>query len=347
MKWSAQLTHEPAVQRSLGGERVSEGEDKTGSKARDSRETEGSDPFEDRTQPLASADDGDYDTTTWAGSAGAPMLSDEFTAPVPLPVRPDASGAASDLAPDPSADGEEESTVLAEPSVEAEIEVEEGEAGFAPDAMDESPTIFLPPDTESLSSSTPEPEMMDAAATVVAAVEAPYEPELGPITDTGGTIPPSSALHPMLLERIEPSLGRGERLRLDAAHWRVQLGRADENNVRLYTASASRVHAEIAGNEAGEWVLTPGPGKSVKVDGDPVSEPIVLEVGMNLIMGGDHLRCVTEGPARDDMAARTITDALEEGGLRSGPLGIAWSWWLIGGIALVGAALMGCAWFTG
>ena len=290
MKWSAQLTHEPAVQRSLGGERVSEGEDKTGSKARDSRETEGSDPFEDRTQPLASADDGDYDTTTWAGSAGAPILIDESSAPVPLPVRPDASGATSDLAPDPSA---------------------------------------------------------DAAATVVAAVEAAYEPELGPITDRGGTIPPSSALHPMLLERIEPSLGRGERLRLDAAHWRVQLGRADENNVRLYTASASRVHAEIAGNEAGEWVLTPGPGKSVKVDGDPVSEPIVLEVGMNLIMGGDHLRCVTEGPARDDMAARTITDALEEGGLRSGPLGIAWGWWLIGGIALVGAALMGCAWFTG
>jgi hypothetical protein len=290
MKWSAQLTHEPAVQRSLGGERVSEGEDKTGSKARDSRETEGSDPFEDRTQPLASADDGDYDTTTWAGSAGAPMLSDEFTAPVPLPVRPDASGAASDLAPDPSA---------------------------------------------------------DAAATVVAAVEAPYEPELGPITDTGGTIPPSSALHPMLLERIEPSLGRGERLRLDAAHWRVQLGRADENNVRLYTASASRVHAEIAGNEAGEWVLTPGPGKSVKVDGDPVSEPIVLEVGMNLIMGGDHLRCVTEGLARDDMAARTTSDAFEEAGLRSGPLGIAWSWWLIGGIALVSAALIGGAWFTG
>mgnify|MGYP002637526885 CR=1 FL=1 len=300
------------------GERVSEGEDKTGSKARDSRETEGGDPFEDRTQPLASADDGDHDTTTWAGRAGPPILIDEPTAPVPLPVRPDASGAASDLAPDPSLDAEKEATVLAEPSVEAEIEVEEGEAGFAPDAMDESPTILLPPDTE-----------------------------LEPSTDTRGTIPPSSALHPMLLERIEPSLGRGERLRLDAAHWQVQLGRADENEVRLYTASASRVHAEIAGNEAGEWVLTPGPGKSVKVDGEPVSEPIVLEVGMNLIMGGDHLRCVTEGLARDDMAARTSSDAFEEAALQSGPLGMAWSWWLIGGIALVGVVLIGFAWFTG
>ena len=292
MKWSAHLTNEPAVQRSLDGERVSEGADNTGSKARDSRATEGSDPFEDRTQPPASADDGDHDTTTWAGSAGPPILIDEPIAPVPLPVRPDASGSASDLAPDPSPDAE-------------------------------------------------------AEATVWAAVESAYEPELEPSTDTRGTIPPSSALHPMLLERIEPSLGRGERLRLDAAHWRVQLGRADENDVRLYTASASRFHAEIAGNEAGEWVLTPEPGRSVKVDGDPVSEPIVLEVGMNLIMGGDHLRCVTEGLARDDMAARTTSDAFEEAGLRSGPLGIAWSWWLIGGIALVGAALIGFAWFTG
>ena len=85
----------------------------------------------------------------------------------------------------------------------------------------------------------------------------------------------------------------------------------------------------------------------MKVDGDPVSEAIVLEVGMNLIMGGDHLRCVTEGLARDDMAARTTSDAFEEAGLRSGPLGIPWSWWLIGGIALVGAARIGFAWFTG
>ena len=250
---------------------MSESEDKTGSKARDPGEAEGADPFDDRTPPLASAEDGDHDTTTWVGSAGPPILIDEPT----------------------------------------------------------------------------EPELLDEAPTVVASVEAACEPELEPSTDTRGTIPPSSALHPMLLERIEPSLGRGERLRLDAAHWQVQLGRADENDVRLYTASASRVHAEIAGNEAGEWVLTPGPGKSVKVDGDPVSEPIILEVGMNLIMGGDHLRCVTEGLARNDMAARTTSDAFEQAALPSGPLGIAWSWWLIGGLALVGVVPIGFAWFTG
>jgi len=294
MKWSVQLTNEPVVQRSLDGERVSEGEDKTGSEARDSREAEGSDLFEDRTEPLASADDSDYDTTTWVGSAGPPILIDESTGPVPL--RPDASGATSDLESDP------------------------------------------PPDAE---------EAAAEEATALAVVEAAYEPGLKPSTDIRETIPPSSNLRPMLLERIEPSLGRGERLRLDAAHWRVQLGRADENDVRLYTASASRFHAEIAGNEAGEWVLTPEPGRSVKVDGDPASEPIILEVGMNLVMGGDHLRCVTEGPARDDVAARTTADAFEEAALRSDPLGIAWSWRLIGGIALVGAVLSGFAWFMG
>ena len=82
----------------------------------------------------------------------------------------------------------------------------------------------------------------------------------------------------------------------------------------------------------------------MKLDGDPISEPIVLKFGMNLIMGGDHLRCVTEELARDDLAARTTSDAFEEAGLRIGRLEIAWSWWLIGGIALVGAALIGFEW---
>mgnify|MGYP001029125680 CR=1 FL=1 len=85
-------------------------------------------------------------------------------------------------------------------------------------------------------------------------------------------------------------------------------------------------------------------GRSVKADGDPISEPIVLKFGMNLIMGGDHLRCVTEEFARDDLAARTTSDAFEEAGLRIGRHEIAWSWWLIGGIALVGAALIGFEW---
>jgi hypothetical protein len=123
---------------------------------------------------------------------------------------------------------------------------------------------------------------------------------------------PSSSLHPMLLERIEPSLGRGERLRLDAAHWRVSLGRAEESDIRLYTASASREHATIAGNERGEWVLTLASGKSVLIDGEITTEPIELEVGMNIILGQDHLRCVTEGLARGEMAAQTAADMFKD-----------------------------------
>ena len=131
-------------------------------------------------------------------------------------------------------------------------------------------------------------------------------------TTLGTSFAPSSSLHPMLLERIEPSLGRGERLRLDAAHWRVSLGRAEESDIRLYTASASREHATIAGNERGEWVLTLASGKSVLIDGEITTEPIVLEVGMNIILGQDHLRCVTEGLARREMAAQTAADMFND-----------------------------------
>jgi hypothetical protein len=125
-------------------------------------------------------------------------------------------------------------------------------------------------------------------------------------------IAPSSSLLPMLLERIGPSLGRGERMRLDAAHWRVSLGRAEESDIRLYTASASRDHACIAGSEDGDWILTPAKDKSVMIDGESVSEPIVLEVGMNILLGQDHLRCVTEGIGRRAAVAATTADGLED-----------------------------------
>ena len=147
----------------------------------------------------------------------------------------------------------------------------------------------------------------------------------------------------MLLERIEPSLGRGERLRLDAAHWRVSLGRGEQNDIWLYTASASREHALIAGNEAGEWVMTPADGKTVRIDGDETGEPVILEVGMNLILGGDHLRCVTEGLERSQMTAKTSADLFDDNG-NDKNAGIGVTWWLIGGVALLGLALLAYAW---
>ena len=105
-----------------------------------------------------------------------------------------------------------------------------------------------------------------------------------------------SSLQPIMLERIEPSLGRGERLLLDASKRKLSVGRAEANDLRLYTASASREHAVIVGNDDGEWVLTPSAGKSVLIDGEITTEPVVLEVGLNIILGQDHLRCVAADP---------------------------------------------------
>ncbi|MBB82797.1 MAG: hypothetical protein CL931_03185 [Deltaproteobacteria bacterium] len=166
-----------------------------------------------------------------------------------------------------------------------------------------------------------------------------------PERDPRSVIVPSVALPPMLLERIEPSFGRGERLRLDAAHGYVRIGRAEHNDLRLYTAAASREHAVIAGNEAGEWVLTPAEGKSVSIDGDPTGEPVELEVGMNLIFGGDHLRCVREVRQRDHMAVATASEGLPRA--NASPGSGRTGWFVIGAIAALGLGLITFAWFTG
>ena len=202
-------------------------------------------------------------------------------------------------------------------------------AAMSPSASDVSSTTPVLPEVDSLSE----------AATVVGAAAAD-----GP---SRGAIAPSSSLHPMLLERVEPSLGRGERIRLDASHWRIRLGRADNNDVRLYTASASREHAVIAGNEAGEWVVTPAPGKSVKIDGELCAYPVVLEVGMNLVMGTDHLRCVTEGLDGPEMTAQTAAEGLleESGAGGFGLAGIGQRGWLIAMAAAIGLGTIIFAWF--
>jgi pSer/pThr/pTyr-binding forkhead associated (FHA) protein len=129
-------------------------------------------------------------------------------------------------------------------------------------------------------------------------------------------------------------------LRLDASRPKVSLGRAEENDVRLYTASASREHAVIAGSEEGDWVLTLSAGKSVLIDGEMTTEPVVLEVGMNVVLGQDHLRCVTEGLGPREMAAQTAVDRSVDQvsrGIRglNGQWGVAW--WAIGVVAAVAA----------
>ena len=109
-------------------------------------------------------------------------------------------------------------------------------------------------------------------------------------------------LEPLVLEWVEPSLARGERVELDSENCEVRLGRADVSEIRLYTASTSRNHAVIEGNEYGEWVLTPRPGKSVKVDGFVATGAVIIEDGTNLAFGGDHLRCFAALSSRGSLS---------------------------------------------
>lgn len=289
------------------------------------------DPLEERTQPMARPDSNaseeptseaaDLETTTWSGAAAAPPLIEEEATPVPPPDPVPTP-------PTPPASAEAEETVVAEPEPEPEPV-----SAPAPAPAPESPV-------EPAESALPLEEV-DSTETLLDLAP----PEAAP----SQPIAPSSSLHPLLLERIEPSLGRGERLRLDAAHWKVSLGRAETNEVRLYTASASREHAVIAGNEAGEWVLTPTEGKTVLIDGDETDEPVVLEVGMNLVLGSDHLRCVTEGLSRPEMGAQTAAEGLGSNamGLGSRLRSLSLSTWLIIAIGLIGLGLIGFAWLSG
>ena len=232
--------------------------------------------------------------------------------------------------------------------------VEEPEPASAPEREPE-PASAPAPERESEPASASAPEREPEPASVSAPEREPgsvpeSEPEPGPVGDavprgatTSTSIAPSSSLRPILLERVEPSLGRGERLRLDASHWTVVLGRAEESDIRLYTASASRQHAIIAGNEQGEWLLTPAEGRTVLIDGDRVTDPVVIEPGMNIVLGQDHLRCVTDGL---DPRAATLPP-VEEGsrdarsiavGMLAGPRGLA-------GLAGAGVVLVAVLWW--
>ncbi|MHA7839481.1 MAG: FHA domain-containing protein [bacterium] len=174
------------------------------------------------------------------------------------------------------------------------------------------------PDTTTWGAMAPpriRPSEEDSGEIAPGAVD-PLDPEATQLASSAEEPAPGSpeqsaarSLQSLWLERVEPSLGRGERIRLDGSLQRVRLGRAEDNDVRLYTASASREHAVIEVDAVGQWILSPLPGKTVRVDGEETGSPEALEAGMNLVMGRDHLRCVTEGLAEAEMAAATAADA--------------------------------------
>ena len=58
-------------------------------------------------------------------------------------------------------------------------------------------------------------------------------------------------------------------------------------------------------------MITPLAGKSITVDGDPTTQPVTLELGMNLELGEDHLRCVLEEPSVADGFVGMSPDGVE------------------------------------
>ncbi|MAG34582.1 MAG: hypothetical protein CL908_27250 [Deltaproteobacteria bacterium] len=171
-----------------------------------------------------------------------------------------------------------------------------------------------------------------------------------PVQPTGpsAVAVPGSLRPPMWLERIEPPTGRGERHRLDAAHGEVSLGRAATNDIRLHTPSASREHASIAGTAEGEWVLTPGVGKCVWIDGDETWEPVVLEEGMNIVLGRDHLRCALRPESGLERSAQPAAkgSVSGRGGRAEGLRRISASTRLIIVLASIGIGLIALAWLS-
>ena len=198
---------------------------------------------------------------------------------------------------------------------------------------------------------SPGPALFEEAPTVVVPADEPSGSPADPLSAPDPADAPTVALRPLWLERIEPSLGRGERIRLDGDTRRVRIGRAEHNEIRLYTASASRDHAVIAGNARGEWVLMPVEGKSFSVDRDPCEEPVELEAGMNLVFGGDQLRCVSE--ARVASSPGASAEAGGRSGRKSrraptrGPRSGRTGWILIAAIATLGLGLIAYAWMSG
>jgi len=141
---------------------------------------------------------------------------------------------------------------------------------------------------------------------------------------------------PVWLERIEPATARGERLRLEARPARVLVGRAETSAVRLYSATASREHAEIGVDEAGTWWIVPRGGREIRIDGDATCESVPLEEGMNLGFGADRLRCTFQ-PARDGGTERSGIRGSEGGSV--GETGRPPGWAIRGLVLAIGIAV--------
>jgi len=95
------------------------------------------------------------------------------------------------------------------------------------------------------------------------------------------------------LQRMQPP-GRSDIIALDRTHY--LLGRLPSCDIRLYSQTASREHAQLTARD-GRWYLTPVTGKVVLVNGTQVKEEVPLTHKMRLQLGGDELLFLDESGA--------------------------------------------------
>ncbi len=182
---------------------------------------------------------------------------------------------------------------------------------------------------------------------------APAAPAAGPTTTPLPTRPAPAAPppaggggdfteHTILLSDLQPQVASGAKLQrmappgrsdivsLDRTHY--LLGRLPSCDLRLYSQTASREHAQLSLRE-GRWYLTPVTGKLVLVNGTQVKEEVPLTHKMRLQLGGDELlfldesgvTAIREAPAVGTTALssnRWLVIALGLGVLAA----VLWSW---------------------
>ena len=203
-----------------------------------------------------------------------------------------------------------------------------------PPSLDESTRLAVKPPP------MPKPPAAPPSATSTAGTTLPQPTAPPPLPPTGGgdftehTILLSDlqpqAVPPARLQRMAPP-GRSDIINLDRTHY--LLGRLPSCDLRLYSQTASREHAQLTARE-GRWYLTPVTGKVVLVNGTQVKEEVPLTHKMRLQLGGDELLFLDEsGPIAAVEAPRAGT---ELGGNR----------WLVIAVGLAVLAVVLWLWAT-
>jgi hypothetical protein len=223
--------------------------------------------------------------------------------------------------------------------------------GTPPPAAPQPPPSAAPLDESTRLAATPPPTPKAPAAPAPPA--APAQPA-APTTRPAAPAPPPAGggsdftehtillsdlqkefVPPARLQRMAPP-GRSDIINLDRTHY--LMGRLPSCDLRLYSQTASREHAELNVRD-GRWYLTPVAGKAVLVNGTQVKEEVPLRHKMRLVLGGDELLFLDESGA-------TAIEEAPRGGVATATAAAASNRWLALVIALVALALVLWMWAT-